>query len=237
MQTKGWFKPLLIQAVTLLLCLFATLRVSAEQDYIGLRNGPSDAFPIIFEVTGDRELHPIMRRGSWLLVTDNRNQGWIHVDELYRIQSMSRDEMWKLVNDARPGSLRIEFGVTSEYAYSIGVQGRLLQENLYLRRTKAAEGYNSWSLLEAGLIREFSRPADDIVFNWSAGIGLGNEELDNRQWNEETDEQVFVGTGALEAIWSLERYFEIGARGTVAVTLDDAMQVRPAVSLIWRLRL
>lgn len=237
MQIKGWIKPLLIPAATALLCLFATFRVSADQDYIGLRNGPSEAFPVVFEVTGDRELIPVMRRGSWLLVTDNRNQGWLHVDELYRVKSMPRDEMWKLVNDARPGALRIEFGLTSESAYSLGVQGALFGQDLYLRRTKAAEGYSSWSLLEAGLVNEFSRPADNIVFNWSAAVGVGNEEPGNRQWNEETDEQVIVGSGALEAIWMLERYFEIGARGSLAVTLDDAMIVRPAVSLIWRVRL
>lgn len=228
---------LLLTLSFLFLSVMGTNHALAEQNYIGLRSGPAPAFPIVFEVTEYRELRPISRRGSWLLVTDERNSGWIHVDDIYKIRSFPRDEMWKLINDARPSETRLEFGLTTHKAYTLGIISPILSETFYARYTRGPESTTSWTMLDVGLTREFSQIQNDVRLNWRAGLGYGMEDEGSEHWSTLDDEPVWLGTGGVEAIWQVERYFEIGIRGDLSVTLDDDMITYTTAALVWRLRL
>jgi hypothetical protein len=236
MQPRRLIKILLTLS-SLLLAIMTTNTASAAQNYIGLRSGPAPAFPIVFEVTEFRELRPVSRRGSWLLVTDERNRGWIHVDDIHKIRSFPRDEMWKLINDARPGDTRLEFGLSSDEAYSFSVIGPVFSEKLYAAYTRGPEGLTSWSKLEAGVTREFGEIQDDIRLHWRAGLGYGMEGTDSTHWRLVDDEPVWLGAGGVEAVWQVERYFEIGLRGDVSVTLDADTTTHTTATLVWRIRI
>ena len=96
--------------------LLAASPAQAEQDYIPLRCGPSEAFPVIAEITPDLKVRAIKRRGSWFLLTDERKQGWLHADQLYRITSLGSDQQSLLMNISRPGKTRLEAEIFSPKA-------------------------------------------------------------------------------------------------------------------------
>ena len=56
MQAIRLFSPLLTLLIATGITLGGVKPVAAEQVYIGLRNGPSEAFPVIYEVTPYRRL-------------------------------------------------------------------------------------------------------------------------------------------------------------------------------------
>lgn len=236
MQPRFLIK-ILLTISSLFLSMMITSNAFAAQNYIGLRSGPASAFPIVFEVTEYRELRPISRRGSWLLVTDERNSGWIHVDDIHKIRSFPRDEMWKLINDARPSDTRLEFGLTTHSAYTLSIVGPIFSEDWYATYTRGPESSTSWSMVDAGITREFGEVRDDIRLNWRAGLGFGMEDTDSKHWRLADDEPVWLGVGAVEAIWQVERYFEIGLRGDLSITLDADSTTYTTASLVWRLRI
>jgi len=236
MKFRGFFRPLTAVLATIVLACVAAPAALAEQDYIGLRSGPSDAYPVIFEVSDDRTLRPLVRRGSWLKMTDERNAGWLHVDELHRVRSMPADEMWMLINDARPGTTRVEFSLASQSSYALGVLGRVYGLDAYLRHTRNPEGYTSWSLTETGYVMKFSTPADTVRLQADVGLGVALQSDGNEYWGEDTD-AVPVLTGGADVIWASGRYFEIGARGFVGVSLNEELNVRPGAALLWRIRI
>lgn len=236
MQSRHVIQNLLMM-ISMLVAMMLSTSAHADQNYIGLRSGPAPAFPIVFEVTEYRELKPVSRRGSWLLVTDDRNRGWIHVDDIHKIRSFPRDEMWKLINDARPSETRIEFGLTSNDAYLFSLITPFYSEVWYLKYTRGPEALASWTMIDAGLVREFGAINEDVRLNWRAGLGYGMEDTGSQHWRPLDDEPVALGTGAVEAIWQVERYFEVGLRGDLSVTLDSDIKTDAAATLVWRLRL
>jgi len=236
-QAHRLFTSLALTMIVLSASLVSAPRASAEQVYIGLRNGPSEAFPVIYEVTPRRHLEVIYRRGSWVKATDGRSSGWLHVDDLHLLETFPRDELWKLVNDARPGRVRPEFVLSSLDAYAVGVVFPLFSQDLFARYTCGPEGETSWSLTEFGLLNDFARPVDDLVFSWSGALGYGKDQQGSRFWDSETDDPVWVGTAGAEAMWRVDRYFEIGVRGEVATTLNSEMTTHRSASLVWRVRL
>lgn len=232
---RGFFRPL-ATVLALLPALFAVQNVAAEQDYIGLRSGPSPAFPVIFEVTGEREMRPLQRRGSWLKMTDERNEGWLHVDDLHRVRSLPADEMWALINQARPGNTRLEFGLVTQSAWSIGLLTPVYGLPLYFRHTRNPDGDQNWGLTEVGYIKRSRDNSGGVALNVDLGLGLASQTEGSNYWSDSSS-SVPVLSGGAEAAWSPERYFEIGVRGHIAVTLDSEPGIRPGASLIWRIRL
>ena len=140
MQAIRLFSPLLTLLIATGITLGGVKPVAAEQVYIGLRNGPSEAFPVIYEVTPYRRLEVVARRGSWVKASDGRNSGWLHVDDLHLLETFPRDELWKLVNDARPGKNRLEVALSTASAYSLGWLFPVLGEYGSVRYTRAPEG-------------------------------------------------------------------------------------------------
>ncbi|MEK9710945.1 MAG: hypothetical protein VW258_00110 [Thalassolituus sp.] len=231
------FRSLVSHIALLLATLISIPAAFAGQTYIGLRSGPSPAFPVIYEVTEYRELDVIYRRGSWLYVTDSRSNGWIHLDDLHLLRKFPRDELWKLTNEARPGKSRLGFASTTHRAYAIELIGPVFSQDMYLRYTRGPEGDTAWTMLDVGIHRQFAEPTDSLAFNWSLGAGQGQDGAGSDHWSLDGDQPVWVGTGGFEAVWTTERYFEIGFRGDLAVTLDDDMTTYTTAALIWRMRL
>ncbi|HBS41938.1 MAG TPA: hypothetical protein DEA26_04600 [Oceanospirillales bacterium] len=221
----------------LMVFLLAASPAQAEQDYIPLRSGPSEAFPVIAEITPDLKVRAIKRRGSWFLLTDERKQGWLHADQLYRITSLGSDQQSLLMNISRPGKTRLEAGFSSENEVFAGVSAFFRDYRLYGRYTHASTGSSGWSLAEAGLIRTFARMGDSFSFNWSAGLGAGQDEDGNRHWHTEKDTIVPVASVSADAVWHAEQRFEIGVRTSWQLAITEERQNYPAVSLFWNLRL
>lgn len=236
MQAMRLFSPLLILLITTVITLGIAQPATAEQVYIGLRNGPSEAFPVIYEVTPYRRLDVVARRGSWVKATDGRNSGWLHVDDLHLLETFPRDELWKLVNDARPGKNRLEVALSTASAYSFGWLFPVLGEYGSVRYTRAPEGDSAWSMFDAGIITQFAEPADHITFSWNAFAGYAQSERGNTHWSD-TAEPVWVGGVGVESMWRVARYFDFGARGEISATLDSEMTTHRSVSIVWRLRL
>jgi hypothetical protein len=236
MQAIRLFSPLLTLLIATGITLGVVKPVTAEQVYIGLRNGPSEAFPVIYEVTPYRRLEVVVRRGSWVKASDGRNSGWLHVDDLHLLETFPRDELWKLVNDARPGKNRLELTLSTASAYSVGWLFPVLGEYGSVRYTRAPEGDSAWSMFDAGIITQFAQPADYITFSWNAFAGYAQSERGNTHWSG-TAESVWVGGVGVESMWRVARYFDFGARGEVGTTLDSEMTTHRSVSLVWRLRL
>lgn len=236
MQAIRLFSPLLTLLVATGITLGGVKPVAAEQVYIGLRNGPSEAFPVIYEVTPYRRLEVVARRGSWVKASDGRNSGWLHVDDLHLLETFPRDELWKLVNDARPGKNRLEVALSTASAYSLGWLFPVLGEYGFVRYTRAPEGDSAWSMFDAGIITQFAEPADHITFSWNAFAGYAQSERGNTHWSD-TAEPVWVGGVGVESMWRVARYFDFGARGEISATLDSEMTTHRSVSIVWRLRL
>ena len=236
MQAIRLFSPLLTLLVATGITLGGVKPVAAEQVYIGLRNGPSEAFPVIYEVTPYRRLEVVARRGSWVKASDGRNSGWLHVDDLHLLETFPRDELWKLVNDARPGKNRLEVALSTASAYSLGWLFPVLGEYGSVRYTRAPEGGSAWSMFDAGIITQFAEPADHITFSWNAFAGYAQSERGNTHWSD-TAEPVWVGGVGVESMWRVARYFDFGARGEISATLDSEMTTHRSVSIVWRLRL
>ncbi|WP_301387512.1 hypothetical protein [Thalassolituus sp. UBA2590] len=236
MQAIRLFSPLLTLLIATGITLGGVKPVAAEQVYIGLRNGPSEAFPVIYEVTPYRRLEVVARRGSWVKASDGRNSGWLHVDDLHLLETFPRDELWKLVNDARPGKNRLEVALSTASAYSLGWLFPVLGEYGSVRYTRAPEGGSAWSMFDAGIITQFAEPADHITFSWNAFAGYAQSERGNTHWSD-TAEPVWVGGVGVESMWRVARYFDFGARGEISATLDSEMTTHRSVSIVWRLRL
>ena len=236
MQAIRLFSPLLTLLIATGITLGGVKPVAAEQVYIGLRNGPSEAFPVIYEVTPYRRLEVVARRGSWVNASDGRNSGWLHVDDLHLLETFPRDELWKLVNDARPGKNRLEVALSTASAYSLGWLFPVLGEYGSVRYTRAPEGGSAWSMFDAGIITQFAEPADHITFSWNAFAGYAQSERGNTHWSD-TAEPVWVGGVGVESMWRVARYFDFGARGEISATLDSEMTTHRSVSIVWRLRL
>lgn len=236
MQAIRLFSPLLTLLIATGITLGGVKPVAAEQVYIGLRNGPSEAFPVIYEVTPYRRLEVVARRGSWVNASDGRNSGWLHVDDLHLLETFPRDELWKLVNDARPGKNRLEVALSTASAYSLGWLFPVLGEYGSVRYTRAPEGDSAWSMFDAGIITQFAEPADHITFSWNAFAGYAQSERGNTHWSD-TAEPVWVGGVGIESMWRVARYFDFGARGEISATLDSEMTTHRSVSIVWRLRL
>ena len=236
MQAMRLFSPLLTLLIATGITLGGVKPVAAEQVYIGLRNGPSEAFPVIYEVTPYRRLEVVARRGSWVNASDGRNSGWLHVDDLHLLETFPRDELWKLVNDARPGKNRLEVALSTASAYSLGWLFPVLGEYGSVRYTRAPEGGSAWSMFDAGIITQFAEPADHITFSWNAFAGYAQSERGNTHWSD-TAEPVWVGGVGVESMWRVARYFDFGARGEISATLDSEMTTHRSVSIVWRLRL
>ncbi|KZY96565.1 MAG: hypothetical protein VX245_06525 [Pseudomonadota bacterium] len=236
MQAIRLFSPLLTLLIATGITLGGVKPVAAEQVYIGLRNGPSEAFPVIYEVTPYRRLEVVARRGSWVNASDGRNSGWLHVDDLHLLETFPRDELWKLVNDARPGKNRLEVALSTASAYSLGWLFPVLGEYGSVRYTRAPEGDSAWSMFDAGIITQFAEPADHITFSWNAFAGYAQSERGNTHWSD-TAEPVWVGGVGVESMWRVARYFDFGARGEISATLDSEMTTHRSVSIVWRLRL
>lgn len=236
MQAMRLFSPLLTLLIATGIILGVVKPVAADQVYIGLRNGPSEAFPVIYEVTPYRRLEVVARRGSWVKASDGRNSGWLHVDDLHLLETFPRDELWKLVNDARPGKNRLEVALSTASAYSLGWLFPVLGEYGSVRYTRAPEGGSAWSMFDAGIITQFAEPADHITFSWNAFAGYAQSERGNTHWSD-TAEPVWVGGVGVESMWRVARYFDFGARGEISATLDSEMTTHRSVSIVWRLRL
>lgn len=216
---------------------FATLVPAiAAPVYIELRSGPSNAFPVVYEVTSDRNLDVILRRGDWVKATDGRNSAWVHVNDLHLLETFPRDKLWKLVNETRPGPYRLEFSTSSLQSFSIGGLFPVFDQTLFARYSRAPKGEASWSLAQAGWLNEFARPTDELTFSWIGAIGYAQDQQGSEFWSSE-QEPIWTGILGIEAIWQADRYFELGARGEVATTLSNDMTTHRSVSLIWRLRL
>ncbi len=236
MQAIRLFSPLLTLLIATGITLGGVKPVAAEQVYIGLRNGPSEAFPVIYEVTPYRRLEVVARRGSWVKASDGRNSGWLHVDDLHLLETFPRDELWKLVNDARPGKNRLEVALSTASAYSLGWLFPVLGEYGSVRYTRAPEGGSAWSMFDAGIITQFAEPADHITFSWNAFACYAQSERGNTHCSD-TAEPVWVGGVGVESMWRVARYFDFGARGEISATLDSEMTTHRSVSIVWRLRL
>ncbi len=234
MHFRGRSWPFL--QILIVFLLFAS-PVHAEQDYIPLRSGPSEAFPVTAEITPDLQVRAIKRRGSWFLLTDERKQGWLHADQLYRITSLGNDQQSMLMNSSRPGKTRIEAGFSSEQEIFAGVSGYYRDYRLYGRFTHATVGESGWSLAEAGLTTTFARLSDRWSFNWSLGGGFGRDENGSQHWHSEKDTLIPVATASADAVWHPEQRFEIGLRTSFQLAITDERQNYPALSLFWNLRL
>jgi len=237
MQAHRLFRSLVLHIALLSAIALSIPAAFAGQTYIGLRSGPSPAFPVVYEVTEYRELDVIYRRGSWLYVTDSRSNGWIHLDDLHLLRKFPRDELWKLTNEARPGKSRLGFAMTTHSAYALELIGPVFSQDMYVRYTYGPESDTAWSMIDAGIHRKLAEPTDSLVFNWSLGASMGQDSDGSEHWRLDDDDPVWVGTGAVEAVWKTERYFEIGFRGDLAVTLDEDMTTYTTAALIWRMRL
>lgn len=236
MQATRLFSLLVKVVLGLGLNMLVVVTATAEQVYIGLRNGPSDAFPVIYEVTPYRQLDVILRRGDWVKATDGRSSGWLHVDDLHLLETFPRDTLWKLVNETRPGPYRLEFSTSSLQSFSVGGLFPVFDQSLFARYSRAPKGDTSWSLAQAGWLNEFARPTDELTFSWSGAIGYAQDQQGSEFWSSE-QEPVWTGILGVEAMWQADRYFELGARGEAATTLNNDMTTHRSVSLIWRLRL
>lgn len=234
MHFRGRNWPLL---QILFLCLLMSAPAQAEQDYIPLRSGPSEAFPVIAEITPDLEVRAIRRRGDWFLLTDERKQGWLPADQLYRITSLGSDQHSMLMNNSRPGKYRFEAGVGTESGVSAGVSGFFRDYQLYGRFTNASTGATGWTLIEAGYTETFARLGDRFSFNWAVGLGAGQDKDGGNHWHTEKDSMIPVAVTSADVVWHAEPRFAIGLRGSLQLALTEERRHYPVVSLFWNLRL
>ncbi|MDF1762677.1 MAG: hypothetical protein P1U57_04635 [Oleibacter sp.] len=231
---------LIIGMLVFLCTLLLSAPSFASLDYIQLRSGPGLAYPITLEVPSERPLRALERRLEWYLMTDERNQGWIKASELYKLDTLPRDELWKLINDTHTGSNSISFiaGTDSVFGAEYGRPWR--NSDVWAMLLRSPSGNNDWSSFHLGLKQQFTEFTDVLSVNWLAGAGFVYEGSGSDKWSSDNDGLFPSISLGLEASWKIAPTFELATRINSLMAVDNGFNdfnQRTHLALVWTIKI
>lgn len=221
----------------LLILLFCSVYAQADYGRIMLRKGPGSAFPVVFEVSAKHHLRALRTQGEWVLLADERKQGWAKSESLSPSSRVTESQLWHIKEQHQPSVWSLQGGVSSLQSYSLAISRPWRNYSLSTRFQRAASGDSSWQNLEFAAETDLKRFSSSVI-RGSVGIGAGFNEAGNSHWSE-TQEELTTAVGSLSFDW--QTAINTDLKFFVRIRSDQAFSGNKknhnSVALMWDLRL
>ncbi len=210
----------------------------ADDRRIQLRNGPGDAFSVVFEVSSDHGLKPIRLQGEWLLLGNERIQGWAHRSDISQSVHVSESQLWLIRQKPIVSQWNLQFGGSSQRAVNIALAYPVKKNTLALRAQRRAFGESAWQSLSLALETDLKRFGETQTLRAGAFVGVGVNEEGSSHWS---DDQTMLTTGlvGLNLDWhaDLNKQLSMIMRLNTEQALSGNSANHNEVSLIWNLKI
>jgi len=209
----------------------------AEAEPLQLRLGPSDAYPVITDLPSDSHLIPLKRQLDWIYVSSDGYKGWISVDDLLLTpDALRRPEPLQFRDQSDENNPQLEVALSSESAFSVGVNFRHWDEDLTVRLSRAAVAPGNWYSASFGkrfMLEESSS------WSWDAylGGGLSKSSGGSKRWNDDgKDATVPYVEASADLNWNFDYNVSVGGRVQVQQALSGNSANHGALALVWKIR-
>ena len=226
---------LLIITLLQLFCVQVSL---AQNDRILLRNGPGSAFSVVFEVPANHDLKPIRLQGEWLLLGNERKQGWAHRSDIPQSSHVSESQLWLIQQDPVVSQWSLQLGGSSQNAVNVAITHPWKQRTLALRAQRRASGEAAWQSLSLALETDLKHFNQDHSVRAGASLGVGINEEGSSHWS---DDQKMLTTGliGLNLDWhsQLNKQLSMIIRLSTEQSFSGNSANHNEASLIWNLKI
>lgn len=238
MQVLGNITKFTFRLVSVLLALCCSAQVFADGGRILLRQGPGDAFPVVSEIPSDHSMQVKRLRSGWVLLADDRKQGWADAEHLAPSRSISESQLWYITEQTTASVWSLSGGVSSQRAFNLALSRPWKDYSLALEFQRAASGRNGWQDLSLFAGTRLGRVSASSAFHGALGLGIGVNEEGNDHWsNKEEELTTAVASVAVDWQKKINPDFNFVLRVRSDKAFSGNQKNHNSVALMWKLRL